>query len=134
MEEKQAVAITAEAAQKWIVLQSIIGTHGLSKELEEIAILLLARGRNQGEVLDLVEKIRNSTRARDEALRRVQEAELALQDAKKLLDQEDAILCNSKIHLRRLGLNKETEPAKEVIEILGNDLNDDCWIESHPSK
>lgn len=119
MQNEQIVAVATDAAKKWMLIQSIIGTHGLSKELEGIAILLLVRGHDQAEVLRAVEEIRNSAGARDEALRHLREAEQALQHARKLLDQEDTILYYSEDHLRLLVQAEpvaKAELAEEVVE------------------
>lgn len=133
MENKQAIAITASAAQKWMLIQSIVNTRELSKELKEIAILLLVRGGDQDKILDAVEKIRNSTTTRDEALCQAEKAEQALQYARKLVAQENTILHYSEEYLRQLSLNEAvdqgTKPPEEVIEIKAEDLKDDTWFE-----
>ncbi len=123
MKNEQIVAV-ADAAKQWAVIQSIIGTHGLSKELEGIAILLLVRGHDQAEVLRAVEEIRNSTGGRDEALRQVHEAEKALHHAMNLLDMENETLYNSEGHLRELeGLQEPVEA--ELVEVVEEEFDDE---------
>ena len=116
MKNEQIVAVAADAATKWMLIQSIIGTHGLSKELEGIAILLLVRGHAEQEVLWAVEEIRNDAGARDEALRHVRELELALDQAIHRLHREDAALRSSESYLLCLGQGSALLEAKEVVE------------------
>lgn len=110
--------------QKWMRIEGIIGTHGLSKELEGIAILLMVRGHDEAEVLQAVENVRNNAGACDEAFRRVQELEQALEHAKGLLEQEDCLLSYSENHLLRLGQRdafSEAELDKYSIELQSDD-------------
>ena len=75
------------AANKWAALEAIRETYGLDRELEEIAYLLLARGKKDDEVLRVVYYIRDQAGQVTECERRVREAELRLRREQEMLDK-----------------------------------------------
>lgn len=121
MQIEQAVA----DAKKWALISGIIGTYGLSKELEDTAILLLVRGHDQAEVLRAVEEVRNSAGAVDQALWRVREAQTALDDANNLLHMEDNSLYYAQDALCRLGVAE--------VEIVEEDVAQDDNFDDDPT-
>ncbi len=101
----------AKAAQMMLI-ESIIGTHGLSLELSRLARRLLEEGRDPAEVFARVNDVRNDAGEIDQLEQREQEAIAALEAVQHLLDNKRQALSYSEQMLRYLGDDEEI--AEEV--------------------
>ena len=116
---------TADMVAKMMLIESIIGTHGLSLELSRLARRLLEEGVDEAVVIMArVAEIRDAAGAITEAKRRICQAERDLEYAQGLLHMEEEDLRFAEEALRELDPS-ECVDVQEVVDEEVPDEEDD---------